>query len=130
MRSAEALYSVTPGKSGLPSSRYVGNSGEAMRITRIVSREGQRIVHVVRDSQPSARVQRDGVAACSRCPGFPSSSRRVNDIRQAAASRPPATSAAVAQWQSIGLSIRKMSVQARSAAPHMRVCATRELIVA
>ena len=38
--------------------------------------------------------------------------------------------AAVAQWQSVGLSIRKMSVQARSAAPHLRVCATRELIVA
>lgn len=58
---AEAAASVTPGKSGLPSSRFVGNSGEAMRLTRIVSRKRQRIVHDVRDSQPSARVQRVGV---------------------------------------------------------------------
>ena len=43
---AEPLRSVTPGKSGLPSSRYVGNSGEALRITRIVSRKRQRIVQV------------------------------------------------------------------------------------
>lgn len=46
MRFAEPLRSVTPGKSGLPSSRYVGNSGKALRITRIVSRERQRIVRV------------------------------------------------------------------------------------
>ena len=118
MRFAESLCSVTPGKSGLPSSRYVGNSGEATRITRVVSRERQRIVHVVRASQASARVQKIGVLACSQCPDFPSSSRRANDIRQAVASRPPAISAAVAQWQSTGLSIRKMSVQIRSAAPH------------
>ncbi len=116
--------SVTPGKSGLPSSRYVGNSGKAMRVARVVSRERQRIVHVVRASQPSARVQRGGVSACSRRPGSPSSSRRANDTRQAAASRPPAFSAAVAQWQSAGLSIRKMSVQARSAAPHSKAFAT------
>lgn len=38
--------------------------------------------------------------------------------------------AVVAQWQSIGLSIRKMSVQARSTAPHLRVCATRDSMVA
>lgn len=115
---AELLCSVIPGKSGLPSSRYVGNSGDAMRITRIVSRERQRIVHVVRASQASALVQRIGALACSQRPGFPSSNRRVNDIRQVAASRPLAFSAAVAQWKSIGLSIRKMSVQIRSAAPH------------
>ena len=88
MRFAEPLRSVSPGKSGLPSSRYVGNSGEAMQITRIVSRERQRIVHVVRASQPSARVQKCGVSVCSRDPAFPSSSRRANDIRQAAAWRP------------------------------------------
>ena len=81
---AEPQCSVTPGKSGLPSSRCVGNSGEATRINRIVSRERQRIVHVVRASQASALVQKIGVLACSQRPDFPSSSRRANDIRQAA----------------------------------------------
>jgi len=49
---------VTPGKSGLPSSRCVGNSAEAMQLTSIVSRERQRIVHVC-EIRNQARVCRE-----------------------------------------------------------------------
>ena len=98
MRFAEPMRSVIPGKSGLPSSRYAGNSGETMRgartrcgaarDTNIVSRERQRIVQVVRASQASAPVQKLRGLACSQGPQFPSSSRRANDTRQTAGSRP------------------------------------------
>lgn len=86
MRFVEPKRSVIPGRSGLPSSRYVGNSDQAM-LNRIVRREGQRIVHRVRASQPSAGVQKVGALACSQCPCFSFSSRRVNDIRQVAQPR-------------------------------------------
>lgn len=108
--------SVTPGKSGLPSSRCVGNSGKAMCPARRQPREATDSARCVRLATKRACAER-WVSARSRCPDFPSSSRRANDTGQAAVSRPLATLAAVAQRQSVGLSIRKMSVQARSAAP-------------